>query len=167
MSLTSAALTTLRTVGLLAAQCKRLAIASQAIIRSTELFRHFCRLMEQSKVAAPRIISDSTSTLITGFDRLRIQVIAYVLRLYVWYISGDGADFDRITTVETPGLGSGQVRCAICLPRSSVLANEAKPLILVFEGGGFILGQPEDGQQHDRRLSDEVCRSVSRSNPLS
>jgi hypothetical protein len=31
----------------------------------------------------------------------------------------------------------------------------------VFEGGGFILGQPEDGQQHDRRLSDEVGSFVS------
>ena len=33
---------------------------------------------------------------------------------------------------------------------------EACPLLLVFEGGGFILGQPEDGQKQDRRLADEV-----------
>ena len=118
--------------------------------------------MEQINVAAPRVTSDSTSTWITGFATLRIHIIAYVLRLYVWYISGDGADFDRITTVDTPGLGSGQVRCAICLPRSPNLANQAQPLILVFEGGGFILGQPEDGQKHDRRLSDEVGLSAAR-----
>ena len=112
-------------------------------------------------VCVPSPSLDPTSNWITTFDRLKIHVVAYVLRLYVWYISGDGVDFDRVTTIETPGLGSGQARCAICLPRSSVVASEAKPLILVFEGGGFILGQPEDGQQHDRRLSDEVGSFVS------
>jgi hypothetical protein len=117
--------------------------------------------MKQSNVAAPRVLTDPSSNWITTFDRLKIRAIAFVLRLYVWYTSGDGADFDRVTTIETPGLGSGQARCAICLPRSSVVASEAKPLILVFEGGGFILGQPEDGQQHDRRLSDEVGSFVS------
>lgn len=77
-------------------------------------------------------------------------------------MSGDGSDFDKIICVDTPGLGSGQVRCAVCLPPVFGLPceNQLRPLLLVFEGGGFILGQPEDGQLHDRRLANEVSLLV-------
>lgn len=83
-------------------------------------------------------------------------MVASLLRTWVWWLSGDGSDFDETVYVDTPGLGSGRVRCAICYPAGDTFAGRLRPLLLVFEGGGFILGQPEDGQRQDRMLADAV-----------
>lgn len=76
-------------------------------------------------------------------------------------MSGDGSAFDQVFFIPTPGLGTGQVRCAVCLPNNKQATTDGKlcPLLLVMEGGGFVLGQPEDGQSRCRRLADEVRRT--------
>jgi len=91
---------------------------------------------------------------------LRLHVGAAILRNLVWLMTGNGQDYDEKFYVPTPGLGAGRVRCAACRPSKAATASkeEPLPLVLVLQGGGFVLGQPEDGQKHDRRISDEVCR---------
>jgi len=106
--------------------------------------------MKQSAVTAPLVTSGPGL-----FAAFRIHVLASLFRNYVWWLSGNGSDFDEVVYVDTPGLGSGRVRCAICYPANDTSLKSC-PLLLVFEGGGFILGQPEDGQRQDRRLADEL-----------
>jgi hypothetical protein len=65
-----------------------------------------------------------------------------------------GTSFDKIIRVETPALGEGHVNVAVCLPKAGL--DEPKPLLLAVEGGGFVLGQPTDGEHIIRPLSDEV-----------
>lgn len=56
-----------------------------------------------------------------------------------------------------PKLGEGHLRVSICVPRSPAeLDAGVRPLILVAEGGGFVLGQPTDGESNDRILRDSV-----------
>lgn len=111
--------------------------------------------MKQSEVAAPVVVSGPWRPILTG---LRLHVGAAVLRNLVWLMSGNGQDYDENFYVPTPNLGTGRVRCAACRPSrvSSTSREEPLPLVLVLQGGGFVLGQPEDGQKHDRRISDEV-----------
>ncbi|KAH6682147.1 alpha/beta hydrolase fold-domain-containing protein [Plectosphaerella plurivora] len=72
-------------------------------------------------------------------------------------MTGKGDLFDKCVTVEIPKLGEGHVRVSICVPRVTEEQDTAsKPLILVAEGGGFVLGQPSDGETNDRMLSDAV-----------
>lgn len=110
----------------------------------------------QVEIPEPVVVTGPRRKILTD---VYLHAGAAVLRNLVWYLTaGDGKDFDRITSVVTPGLGTGHVRIAICKPHPVGAATESdtKPLLLVLEGGGFILGQPEDGQKHDRRLADEV-----------
>jgi acetyl esterase len=83
---------------------------------------------------------------------LYLHFAAWVLRKSVLVISGTGTSFDKVIRVETPGLGEGHVNVAVCLPRAGLV--EPKPLLLVVEGGGFVLGQPTDGEHIIRPLSD-------------
>jgi acetyl esterase len=75
-------------------------------------------------------------------------------------LTGPYGIFDQTLSVETPGLGEGHVHISVCLPRAASVATElereARPLILVIEGGGFVLGQPSDGGHIDRMLCDRV-----------
>ncbi|KAK2733131.1 hypothetical protein FQN55_003745 [Onygenales sp. PD_40] len=114
--------------------------------------------MESSQIPEPQI---SHGEGYPWYHALYLHVGAGLLRNIVWSISGSGKEFDKYVTIETPGLGTGRVRCAICLPRSTenhqqVNANPKFPLTLVIEGGGFVLGQPEDGEQNDRLISDKT-----------
>lgn len=111
--------------------------------------------MKQSDISAPVVTQ--------GPDRpfwatLRLHVGSLILRNLVWLLTGDGNDYDEILYVPTPGLGDGRVRCVVCRPSRSAGVSKGgqAPLVLVLQGGGFILGQPEDGQKHDRKISDEV-----------
>jgi hypothetical protein len=76
-------------------------------------------------------------------------------------MSGTGALFDKVLEVPTPGLGEGHVRISVCLPRCCDDYEDGNatlmPFILVAEGGGFVLGQPNDGEHIDRELSKKVA----------
>jgi hypothetical protein len=111
-------------------------------------------IMKQADISIPKVVSGPSLPLLAG---VKLHTLAFILRTCVWCISGDGSKFDRVIYVSTPGLGTGRVRCAVCLPEDPHRRVGSLPLLLCFEGGGFILGQPEDGQEHCRRLADEVC----------
>lgn len=111
--------------------------------------------MEQTDIHPPEVVSG----LGYGFFYSVYQhCAASLLRQIVAYLSpGTGALFDKQISVETPGLGEGRVKCSVCLPNPvRGAASNPLPLILVFEGGGFILGQPKDGEHNSRMLSDKV-----------
>jgi acetyl esterase len=81
---------------------------------------------------------------------------AWVLRRLVAAMSGDGKSFDRRFEIATPTLGTGKISLSVCLPTGAAQQTEAKPCLLVLEGGGFILGGPNDGEALCRLLSDRV-----------
>ena len=114
--------------------------------------------MQQENITAPVVQNGPRRPILTA---TRMHITAAFFRTFVRTMTGDGKDFDDVVYVPTPGLGTGKARCAICRPRGESNASVAQsyPLVLVFEGGGFILGQPEDGQKHDRRIADEVFSS--------
>lgn len=120
--------------------------------------------MVQETVPEPKVVDRSSRTIL---DALYVHVGASALRNFVWLMSGDGKDFDDFINIKTPGLGSGQVRVAICRPHStqSSQVDEPRPLVLVLEGGGFVLGQPEDGQKHDRKIAEQVNVSSPKLQP--
>jgi acetyl esterase/lipase len=111
--------------------------------------------MHQESISTPAIQIGPGRSLLTA---TRMHVTASFFRTVVWTMTGDGKDFDDIVYVPTPGLGTGKARCAICRPQRGRTpdATKGRPLVMVFEGGGFILGQPEDGQAFCRRIADEV-----------
>lgn len=115
--------------------------------------------MDQKSVQAPKGVSVGPSYGLAY--TCYIHTMSWVLRKGLATMTGNGALFDKQLTVPTPGLGEGHVRISVCLPRSKDPANEQQrapmPVILVAEGGGFVLGQPSDGEDIDRMLSDEVC----------
>lgn len=98
---------------------------------------------------------------------LYLHIGAGILRTVVWLMTSTGKDFDRVVTIQTPGLGPGKVRCALSFPASPDPSDQPSenlgrfPLVIVLEGGGFVLGQPEDGERNDRLVATKVSRSVS------
>ncbi|KAF4626770.1 hypothetical protein G7Y89_g11386 [Cudoniella acicularis] len=64
--------------------------------------------------------------------------------------------FDKELSIDTPGLGTQKAKLSICLPKDQSSKVNRKPLILVLEGGGFVLGEPKDGKKNDQKLSDEI-----------
>lgn len=111
--------------------------------------------MEQTDILSPEVTSGSGYGLFyTGYQHCAAALLRQVVS---WLSPGTGLLFTREVIVETPGLGEGRVKCSVCLPdKTSGASNKTLPLILVFEGGGFILGQPKDGEHNSRILSDEV-----------
>lgn len=93
-----------------------------------------------------------------------LHSISWLLRKSVAAVTGTGDLFDKQVTVPTPGLGEGNVRISVCLPKTPLVREQDSspiPFILVAEGGGFVLGQPSDGEHIDRMLSDEVISILS------
>lgn len=88
---------------------------------------------------------------------LYLHSTAWLLRNLVALMSGTGDLFDKNLYVDTPGLGEGHVKVSICIPNGPSAREGPKPLVLVMEGGGFVLGQPSDGEHIVRPLSDTVC----------
>ncbi|EUC47350.1 hypothetical protein COCMIDRAFT_90224 [Bipolaris oryzae ATCC 44560] len=92
---------------------------------------------------------------------LYLHTAAWILRKAVASMTGTGARFDAQIAVPTPGLGEGSVRCSLCLPPEGKLREGSQlPLILVFEGGGFVLGQPSDGEDITRYVSPSSSQLV-------
>ncbi|GJC86496.1 arylesterase [Colletotrichum liriopes] len=109
--------------------------------------------MEQTVVQQPQVTTGPGYSLTYS---LYLHSLSWVLRKVVTLNTGSGALFDKTLTVTTPGLGEGHVRVSVCLPKGFDDSRTRMPLLLVAEGGGFILGQPSDGEHIDRRLSDRT-----------
>ncbi|PLB41235.1 alpha/beta hydrolase [Aspergillus candidus] len=108
--------------------------------------------MDQSEIKTPVV------TTAAGYGlpyTLYLHSSAWLLRNLVALMSGKGELFDNNLYVDTPNLGGGRVKLSICIPNDSS-PEEPKPLVLVTEGGGFVLGQPSDGEHLVRSLSDTL-----------
>lgn len=110
--------------------------------------------MDQSAILPPKVTSGH------GYSwpyTLYLYAAAVILRNVVSYMTA-GEKFDREISIGTPGLGAGKVRCCVCVPAEDGSELAPKPLTIVLEGGGFVLGEPKDGWRNDRKLADEVPR---------
>lgn len=114
--------------------------------------------MDQSDILPPEVTSGAGYSFVYS---LYLRIIAWLLRKAVARYTGRGSLFTTHVCVDTPGLGEGRVKCSVCVPQNAEQLKHPLPLVLVFEGGGFILGQPSDGERNVRMLSDKV--SVTRS----
>src|SRR5690348_11866052 len=113
--------------------------------------------MLQQQVQPPNGHTDSSSGYGLAYTSY-LHLSSWLLRKSVAMMSATGDLFDKTIVVPTPGLGEGHVRICVCLPRTlnaeSQPEGPARPLILVTQGGGFVLGQPSDGEHIDRQLCD-------------
>lgn len=112
--------------------------------------------MDQTEIQPPTITDGSRYSFLYA---MYLHMVAALLRHIVSYISGPHDGFDRDLVIHTPGLGSGNVRISVCLPphrNDKTAVNNPKPLVLVLEGGGFVMGQPKDGKKNDRLIANEV-----------
>ncbi|KAH7377424.1 alpha/beta hydrolase fold-domain-containing protein [Cadophora sp. MPI-SDFR-AT-0126] len=108
--------------------------------------------MEQLKVQPPVVIYGRR-----GYSfpyAIYLHGTAAILKNLVSYASGAHEGFDKDIFIETPRLGNGKVKISICLPDN--YNKRPKPVILVLEGGGFVLGEPKDGAKNDRKLTKET-----------
>lgn len=112
------------------------------------------RTMLQHTISVPEV----TSGLGYGFlYSSYLHSVTWILRKAVHSMSGTGDLFDHVITVDTPGIGNGSVDVSICVPRIVTgRPNSAISLILIAEGGGFVLGEPTDGEHIARATSDQV-----------
>lgn len=115
--------------------------------------------MYQASIRAPQVTT--TGPKYSFPYVLYLHSSTWLLRKAVASLTGTGELFDKTLHVDTPGLGEGRVTISVCLPKthSNEDLGSAKPLLLVAEGGGFVLGQPTDGEHIVRRLSDKVTLS--------
>ncbi|KAK2741420.1 hypothetical protein FQN55_008336 [Onygenales sp. PD_40] len=122
--------------------------------------------MDPTTIPPPRL-ADEKSKKTKSYSLLYssyLHIGAVLFRLLIKAVSpGTGKLFDKWVTVDTPGLGEGKVQCALCFPRSREeqaagdgASKATLPLLLVADGGGFISGQPRDGEKGDRLLADKV-----------
>ncbi|KAM0330224.1 hypothetical protein ACHAQA_004399 [Verticillium albo-atrum] len=112
--------------------------------------------MKQNEIQPPKVTSGA------GYPEafaLKLDTELAALRKAIAAQSGKGLLFDQKVNIDTPDLGDGRVESSICLPKSphaSPSESRPLPLILLLEGGGFVLGQPNDGEANARLLSDRL-----------
>lgn len=111
--------------------------------------------MNQSEVPAPEVVAASGYPL---YYSTYLHGTAQVLRMATAWYTGTGKLFSKHGSVETPGLGEGHVKYSVCMPTEDEQNLGPLPLVFVIEGGGFVLGQPSDGERHDRFLCEKVGR---------
>lgn len=110
-------------------------------------------IMDQASIASPEVTSGpGYGVTFTTY----LHSISWVLRKAISLRTGTGNLFDKTLLVSTPSLGEGHVRISICVPKTHNNDSAPKKMVLVAEGGGFVLGQPTDGEHIDRQLSDRV-----------
>ncbi|KAG5746433.1 hypothetical protein H9Q70_010880 [Fusarium xylarioides] len=88
--------------------------------------------------------------------RIYLNCLTWTLRKLVTVLTGPNEGHDLEVKISTPGLGAGDVICSVWLPRSTNEAQPKHPLVLVLEGGGFVLGHPKDGRLNNRRIVDQT-----------
>lgn len=89
--------------------------------------------------------------------RIYLNCVTWTLRQLVSFLTGPNEGHDLEVKINTPGLGAGYVICNVWLPRPTDEIQPKHPMVLVLEGGGFVLGHPKDGRLNNRRIVDEVC----------
>lgn len=114
--------------------------------------------MEQANVHPPEITKGPGYPI---YYSMYLQGAAYLLRKATAWYTGTGEAFTYHGVVDTPNLGQGLAKYSACLPTGYIHDKKSLPLVLVIEGGGFVLGQPSDGERHDRLLSDKVSANGS------
>ncbi|KAF5964357.1 hypothetical protein FBULB1_12830 [Fusarium bulbicola] len=92
--------------------------------------------------------------------RIYLNCITWTLRKLVSFLTGPHEGHDREVKISTPGLGAGHVVCNVWLPRSTHETQTKHPLVLVLEGGGFVLGHPKDGRLSNRQIVDQTGATV-------
>lgn len=113
--------------------------------------------MKQDDIQAPCV---NTGSGYGYFYSAYLHTASFILRKLVHSLTGTGELFDYQLSVDTPGLGDGSVKVCICIPHNLLTSAGALPLLLVAEGGGFILGEPSDGELNDRQLCDKVRKRL-------
>lgn len=109
--------------------------------------------MNQTDVPVPQILTSYGYPL---YYSTYLHIVAHLLRKATAWYTGNGILFTKHGVVDTPGLGEGHVKYSVCVPTGHVQEMGPLPLVLVVEGGGFVVGQPSDGERHDRFLCDKV-----------
>lgn len=117
--------------------------------------------MNLSTIQVPKV---SDGVRYSRLYALYLHSTAALLRTAVSYFNGAHNGFDKDLVLNTPGLGNGTVSISVCLPpsykdESVTKIQTSSPLVLVLEGGGFVLGQPKDGKENDRLVANEVLCS--------
>lgn len=89
--------------------------------------------------------------------RIYLNCVTWTLCKLVSFLTGPNEGHDREVKISTPSSGAGYVICNVCLPRHTDDSQSKYPLVLVIEGGGFVLGHPKDGRLNNHRIVDQVC----------
>jgi acetyl esterase len=123
--------------------------------------------MDPSKIQVPKVTDGARYSLLYA---LYLHSTAALLRTAVSYFNGAHTGFDKDLVLKTPGLGNGTVSVSVCLPpqcerKSAREIQTSSPLVLVIEGGGFVLGQPKDGRKNDRLIANKVFSILINSAP--
>ncbi|PNP78656.1 hypothetical protein FNYG_08002 [Fusarium nygamai] len=108
---------------------------------------------EQSRVRLPTVKDGDEWPFLF---RIYLNCITWTLRKLVSFSTGPNEGHDLEVKVSTPGLGAGHVFCNVWLPQSTGETQAKHPLVLVLEGGGFVLGHPKDGRLNNRRIVDQT-----------
>lgn len=109
--------------------------------------------MEQEGISPPRVTKSKGYGF---FYDAYLSPLAFILRNAMSYMSGANERHNLVVDVLTKGLGSGSVICNIWLPKFYTPKAQGYAMVLVLEGGGFVIGQPKDGRANNRLLADEV-----------
>lgn len=90
------------------------------------------------------------------FYRLYLHCVTWILRQLVSHLTGPNLGHDLKVEICTPGLGSGNVVCNVWMSKIATQSQQKHPLVLILEGGGFVLGHPKDGKLNNRRIVEQV-----------
>ncbi|KAF5544636.1 carboxylesterase [Fusarium mexicanum] len=114
---------------------------------------HYIMATEQRRVSIPTVKDgDEWPSLF----RIYLNCLTWILRKLVLLLTGPNEGHDLKVKIDTPGLGAGYVVCNIWLPRPTEETQAKHPLVLVLEGGVFVLGHPKDGRLNNRRIVDQT-----------
>ncbi|EXK38466.1 hypothetical protein FOXG_04759 [Fusarium oxysporum f. sp. lycopersici 4287] len=108
---------------------------------------------EQGRVSIPTVKDGEEWSFLF---RIYLNCVTWTLRQLVSFLTGPNEGHDLEVKINTPGLGAGYVICNVWLPRPTDEIQPKHPLVLVLEGGGFVLGHPKDGRLNNRRIVDET-----------
>jgi hypothetical protein len=111
-------------------------------------------ITEQGRVSIPTVKDGQEWPFLF---RIYLSCVTWTLRKLIAYLTGPNEGHDLEVKISTPGLGAGYVICNVWLPRPVDEIQTKHPLVLVLEGGGFVLGHPKDGRLNNRRIVEQVC----------